>query len=119
MFSFLSKYITTAVLSIILGVLGTGYVAWRHEIEQAALAEYNAKQLEQTIEDQKKYINDLEKINKDQTVIDNDLKKKNDELNKKLADLDVYLNSTDAKKGDRASSEILKRTIRELSGQSK
>lgn len=83
-------------------------------IKNQALLEFNQKQMEQIIKDQAeltKKMNDVKQI-QDQ-ILENEKQFKQN-LDKKLSGINGFLNSDEAKKLDRSSSEILKRTIREI-----
>ena len=107
-------YLIVAV--IVISSLAGIYLSWKSSIETQALMEFNAKQMDQIIEDQKKFNDQLSQINQNQQQIIDDMKKKNDELDRRLGDLNGYLTSEQAKRESRPSSEVLKRTFRQLSG---
>jgi len=125
-------------IAIALVALAVGYLGWSYKtsIEQAAILEQKNAQLEQIANERQKRLEENDKINHDQLNIIDEVKNKNDELNQKLEKLEDYLNSEHGrqdsikecvvinKDGTRTvhksgpeSSEILKRTIRELSRQ--
>lgn len=107
-------YLIVAV--IVISSLTGIYLSWKSKIETQALMEFNTKQMDQIIEDQKKFNDQLSQINQNQQQIIDDMKKKNDELDRRLGDLNGYLTSEQAKRESRPSSEVLKRTFRQLSG---
>lgn len=90
------------------------YLYWEHTIEQRALMEYNQKQLEQSLADQEKLKKNLEQLSQKQEEII----KKNEEDRKayedKINGVSDYLDSALTKKADKASSEILKMTVKQL-----
>lgn len=110
-------YIVGAVLAI--AVVTGAYFYWKHSIKKQAQLEFDNKQLEQVVKDQKQTLDQLLKINKNQEDIIAGLNKQNDDLKNKLSDLDGYLNSDQARKDDRLSSNVLKKTIQDLIGVSK
>lgn len=107
-------YLIVAV--IVISSLAGIYLSWKSSIETQALMEFNANQMNQVIEEQKKFNDQLSQINQNQQQIIDDMKKKNDELDRRLGDLNGYLTSEQAKRESRPSSEVLKRTFRQLSG---
>lgn len=90
------------------------YLYWEHTIEQRALMEYNQKQLEQSLEDQRKLKENLDALAQKQ----NDIIKQNDEDRKaydgRLSVVADYLDSSATKKSDSPSSDILKKTVKQL-----
>jgi Tfp pilus assembly protein PilN len=90
------------------------YFAWKNNVEQAALMEYNQKQMEQVIHDQQLFQQKMDEVQNNQKAIVEDLAKKNDELTQKLTDLNTFLDSTEAKKEDKPSSTLLRSTIKQL-----
>lgn len=129
------KWIAIALVAIAVGYLGWSY---KVSIEQAAILEQKNAQLEQIAQERQKRLEETDKINKDQLNIIEENRIKTEELNQKLEDLETYLNSEQGKKdsikecivinkdGSKTvhktgpeSSEILKRTIRELSRQTR
>jgi len=101
-------------ITVIITAITIAYFTWKHSIEKQALLEFNNKQLEQTLKDQKIINDNLNKLNDDQKKIIDDLTTKNQQLINSLDNLNKYLNSDEAKKDDKTSSDILKRTIEEL-----
>jgi CHASE3 domain sensor protein len=103
----LGKYLMIAIAAI--GV----YFWWESRVENRALLDFNQKQMEQLLKDQKeldKKLTDLRQI-QDQ-ILENEKQFKQN-LDKKLSGISGFLSSDEAKKLDRPSSEILKKTIRE------
>lgn len=109
----INSWTINLILGIIITVfLGGGYMVWKHNVEQEIINEQRVQQLEQQIKDQEEYIKDIEALNKDSNEIIANMKNKENDLNNKLMDLESYLNNH---KDDKESSEVLKRTIKELS----
>lgn len=109
-------------IQLILGaiVILTGvYFYWKNSVEQAALMEYNQKQLEQIIKDNEAFQQKMQEVADKQKVIQEDMNRQNDEINTKLKNIDDYLNSAEAKKQDKPSSVILKNTVGQIKGQGK
>jgi len=106
----LQLYIAAAVALI--GV----YYYWKNSIEQEALMEYNQRQLQQVIEDQKAFQQKMQEVETKQKTIESDLAAQNEQVNKTLSTVTEYLDSKDAKKQDKPASDIFKNTIKELKG---
>jgi hypothetical protein len=101
------------IAGIILTVmLGGGYWLWKGSIEDAAIAQLKIEQLETELKAQQQLVEDLTAINKEGNELIADLKQKEINLNQKLSDLDVYLKNN---KDTKESSEVLKRTFKDLS----
>jgi len=110
--SFNSTTINLILSALITAVLSGGYFFWKNSVEQEALNRVKVLQLEQQVKEQQEYIKDIEALNKDSNEIITNLKNKENDLNTKLRNLESYL---DNNKDDKESSEVLKRTFRELS----
>lgn len=104
--------LVAAVLATIVGIFIHNY---NETIRQAALAEYNLKQAEQTINDQNKFIEEMQNINKDKEKIVNDLIKQRESVEQSLRDIEERIRSN-PKSADREASDLLKQTIKELEG---
>ena len=90
------------------------YYYWKSSVEQEALMEYNQKQLEQSLEDQKKMRAALDDIQQKQADIIKKTEEDKRALDEKLSVVDSTLDSEKAKKQDRPSSDILKNTVKQL-----
>lgn len=109
----LNNITISSIAAIILSIMvGGGIYIWKKNVEDQAVIEYVKAQQEQIIKEQQKTIDELEAEAKESTEIIADLKNKQMSLNEKLKNLEVYL---DNHKDDKESSEVLKRTFRELS----
>jgi uncharacterized coiled-coil protein SlyX len=109
----INSWTINLVLGIVMAVIaGGGIYIWKSSIEEAALAEAKIVELQKELTLQETYINDLTELNKESNKLIAEMKNKNTYLNETLKGLDVYL---DTHKDDKESSEVLKRTIRELS----
>jgi uncharacterized protein HemX len=104
----IGKYIMIAVAAI--GV----YFWWQGRVEDRALLNFNQKQMEQLLEDQKKIDKKLSDLRQVQDQILENEKQFKQNLEKKLSGINNFLSSEEAKKLDRPASEILKRTLQEL-----
>lgn len=101
------------IAGIVLTVmLGGGYWLWKGSIEDAAIAQLKIEQLETELKAQQQLVEDLTSINKEGNELIADLKQKEINLNQKLSDLEVYLKNN---KDTKESSEVLKRTFKDLS----
>ena len=102
----------SSIAAIILSIMvGGGIYIWKKNVEDQAVIEYVKNQQAQIIIEQKKMIDDLQANNKESVEIIADLKQREIDLNQKLRDLDSYLSTH---KDDKESSEVLKRTFKEL-----
>lgn len=101
---------------ILIVLLTGGYYYWKHSIKTEALLEWNKAQQEIVAKEQQKLIQDLTEINKQQQNILDEIYKQNEALDKKFNDLDGYLNkdSTVKQYKGKGSSDVLKRTFKEL-----
>jgi amino acid permease len=100
------------IICVIIAIL---YYIDMNEVKKIALMEYNREQLEQNIKDQQKLMETQQKITEDQKQITAQLVQQNEKLAAKIGSIDRYLSSDDAKKSNRASSDVLKNTIKLLS----
>ena len=109
----INNWTINLVLGIVLTIIaGGGFWIFKRSIEDAALAEAKVVELQKELQQQEEYINDLTEINKKGNELIADLKNKESTLNSRIADLEVYLNNH---KDTTQSSEVLKRTFKELS----
>ena len=109
----INSWTINLILGIVMAVIaGGGIYIWKSSIEEAALAEAKIVELQKELTLQETYINDLTELNKESNKLIAEMKNKNTYLNETLKGLDVYL---DTHKDDKESSEVLKRTIKELS----
>ena len=109
----INSWTINLVLGIVIAVIaGGGIYMWKSSIEEATLAEARIVELQKELALQETYINDLIELNKESNKLIAEMKDKNSYLNDTLKGLDVYL---DTHKDEKESSEVLKRTIRELS----
>lgn len=100
---------------ILIGAAALGlYFWWQNTIEQNALLRFNQSQMEEVVKNQKKVAEALSDIRQIQDQIIENEKQFKQNLDKKLSGINDFLNSEEAKKLDRPSSEILKRTVKEI-----
>ena len=90
------------------------YFFWKHNVEQQALMEYNQKQLEQSIEDQKKMREALDDIGKKQAEIIRQSEEDKKAYEQRLSVVNDYLDSKEVRVSDRPASDILKNTVKQL-----
>lgn len=105
-------FIATAVI----GSIGTTYYVWKRSIQREALMEYNQKQLEQNLKDKEEYIRVQAEIAEKHEAEKKRLAEENEKLNAEISKINDYLDSVEAKKADRPSSVVLRRTIENLRG---
>lgn len=109
----INSWTINLILGIVMAVIaGGGIYIWKSSIEEATLAQARVESLEKELALQEVVINDLTELNKESNKLIAELKDKTAYLNESLKGLDVYL---DTHKDEKESSEVLKRTIRELS----
>lgn len=112
-----NKYIVYAGLALIAIAVGfTYFKIWEANLKQQALLEFNNTQLEQVVAEQKKFNENLKALSAAQKVVLETMNKNNEELANRLQPLEEYLNSDEAVKESKGSSEVLKKTIRGLGG---
>ena len=109
----INSWTINLVLGIVMAIIaGGGIYIWKSSIEEATLAQARVESLEKELAAQEAIIEDLNELNKESTRMVAELKDKAAYLDQTLKSLDVYL---DTHKDEKESSEVLKRTIRELS----
>jgi uncharacterized membrane protein len=99
---------------LLIGLLSGVYYSWRSSITRQALLEYNQKQLEQTLKDQEEFRLKMQAIQKNQEELIKKNREDKKEFDDKMASARSYLESDEAKKEDRSSSQVLKQTIKKL-----
>lgn len=99
---------------MLIGSVTAAYYGWKRSVEQQALMEFNQKQMEQTLRDQQEFMKKQKVIADQQASAAAEMAEQNRKLSQKISSVGSYLNSADAKSQDRPSSEVLKRTIRQL-----
>jgi uncharacterized coiled-coil protein SlyX len=109
----INSWTINLVLGIVMAIIaGGGIYIWKSSIQEATLAQARVEALEKELVLQEKVIDDLTELNKESNKLIAEMKDKTVFLNERLKGLDVYL---DTHKDEKESSEVLKRTIRELS----
>jgi uncharacterized protein HemX len=90
------------------------YFWWQHEVEKTALLKFNNKQLEQVVREQASVQAKLDELAKDQQKLLRGQDEYKTHVDQSFANASKYLASDEAKKNNRPSSEILKRTVEEM-----
>jgi hypothetical protein len=83
-------------------------------IRNEALASFNRQQLEIVAREQEEFARQSRVLQETQIRIMQELSKKIEETEKKIADIDQFLESPDARKDDRPASNVLKETLKRL-----
>lgn len=91
----------------------TIYFWWEGNVRSRALLEFNQSQMEEVIKNQQELRQKLDDVRQVQDQILENEKQFKQNLDKKLSGITGFLASDEAKKLDRPSSEVLKRTIKE------
>lgn len=114
-----SRYLLYVLFAAsIVAAIWFGIHQWEAKIAEEARLEFNNEQLQQTIKDQKIIDDKLSQVNADQKKIIDDLNTKNQALTTSVNNLNEYLSSDAAKKANKLSSDVLKKTIEELNKES-
>jgi uncharacterized protein HemX len=107
-----------SILIIVAGLAGGLYSKHRQIVElekQTALQEYNIKQLEQSLKDKEKFIEQQQTISKNKDEAITKLQNQKAALDNKLKTIESAIDVEVGKGNDRSSSDILKETIKRLS----
>ena len=111
----LNKYIIYSIgILLLIATISTYIITWKHNIRQQALLEFNQKQMELVIEEQKKFNQQTKDLKELSAQILTSVDQTNKELQKKIDSVNEYLNSPEVIKEDKASSEILQETLKRL-----
>jgi len=117
--SFVSRnFIYGLIAAIAATVIGIFIHNYNETIRQAAIAEYNLKQAQQTVIDQQKYIEQMEAINKDRSKMVIELQKRKEYVDQKLIEIEDKLRNN-PKVINKDASDLLKETIKALEDASK
>ena len=117
--SFVSRnFIYGLIAAIVATVIGIFIHNYNETIRQAAIAEYNLKQAQQTVLDQQKYIEQMEAINKDRSKMVIELQKRKEYVDQKLIEIEKQL-MNNPKAINKDASDLLKETIKALEDASK
>ena len=102
--------------AVVVSVVTGSYFYWKGSIRDAALEDFNKKQIEQVIKDAQQFQKEMSQVTKDQQEI---IKKKDEQikqLESVVSQIEEYLDSPEAKKSDRQASDVLKNTVKKLKG---
>jgi hypothetical protein len=102
------------IATFLSGALGSAYYVWKKNIEHAALLEFNKAQMEQTLKDQQKFIEQQQQISDQTRKAVTDMQNSNVTLRNKIMGINSSLDNISKSGGDRPSSSILKDTVRQL-----
>ena len=119
MLSFLSNPVYKLISQIGLGfaVLAAIYIGIKiHDsnIKSLALQEFNKAQLEETLKNQKEYIDKLNRIEEAQISISKEMSLQKSKLTSSLSDIEVYLSSPKIRASSKQVSPIIQYTINKL-----
>lgn len=119
MLSFLSNPVYKLISQIGLGfaVLVAIYIGIKiHDsnIKSLALQEFNKAQLEETLKNQKEYIDKLNRIEEAQILISKEMSVQKSKLTSSLSDIEVYLSSPKIRASSKQVSPIIQYTINKL-----
>lgn len=107
-----------AILALVAGILGMGttlYFSVKHSGEIAQQLKDQRKEFERVIGEQSKTIQDQKEILDLNETSSSDLTTEVDGLRTKFQELNDFLNSDEARNGDRPASDFLKSVIDKLS----
>lgn len=111
----LNKLWLYAALAVVAFTAVTGtYYIWKSSIEQAALMEFNQKQLEQTLKEQEEFRRRQEALEEQQREATRALLEQNRDVQNRIQSIQGNLNSPAAVASDRPASDILRRTVEQL-----
>ena len=102
------------IAGLLAGMATAAYLGWEHVIEQRALAASNQAQMEQTLRDQQKYIQQQQDLNDSARDAVRQMENNNASMRRQLGSVNTYLNSPQARTADRPTSDVLKQTINQL-----
>lgn len=119
--SFLTSSTAKWISILLLTMFAGGYIYYASSQfaelkKQAALYEYNIKELNNVIKQNQDYIRHMEEISKAKSDIINQLYRDADKLEEQSKEIEVEIEKEVVKGNDRPASNILKETFRKLSG---
>jgi len=121
-FTFLSSS-AAKWIAILLSIIVVGGYLFYTKIQYADLKtqiakyEYNINQLNQSLKDEQALRKHVEEISQTKSEVINKMIQEKDEIETKMKEVEVEIEKEVVKGNDRPSSNILKETIRRLSGQ--
>lgn len=98
------------IATFLTGALGSAYYLWKKSIEHAALLEFNRAQMEQTVKDQQKFIEQQQQIADQTRAAVQQMQNNNIKLQNKIGGINDFLNTAT----DKSSSDVLKQTFIKL-----
>jgi hypothetical protein len=111
----LGRIVGSIGLIIMLFMGAWGWIKIRDAgIRNEALVSFNRQQLEIVAREQEEFARQSRILQETQIRIMQELSKKIEETEKKIADIDQFLESPDARKDDRPASNVLKETLKRL-----
>ena len=102
-------YIILAVMFI--GSLTATYLSWVSSIKHEALIEFNQEQIKKSAKEQQDFMIAQKEIFGNQQASIQQLLEQNSKLTNKINNINTFLSSDIAKKSDRPSSDVLKKTL--------
>jgi hypothetical protein len=105
------------IVGLVLFLLASGWGLLKMRdasIRREALDSFNRQQLEQVVKDQEAFMRQTRILQETQSRMIESLTKKVEEVDRRAADVEAYLNSAEAKKNDRPASNIFKETLSRL-----
>jgi hypothetical protein len=103
--------------AVLVSVLSGGYLAWKRSVQQDAVAQWTMQQLKQIAEDQRRFAEQQREMLETAKELRIEMAQKQKALEDKLGPVEKWIESSEAAKSDRPSSQLLKETVRRLGGQ--
>jgi hypothetical protein len=110
--AFANKWVQRALLvAAVAGLIYLGYNAWKSDIEEGQMLRDQNAQLQRVIKDNNILKFKLEKLDEANKDILIKLEQKNDRVIEKHDTVTKYIQSPDAQKSNRPTSDVIKNTI--------
>ncbi len=106
-----------AAVLIVVGLIAGGIYAWKYKIQAEQAAKDQNIILQQVIEEQTVWIQKTKELQAAQDAATKDLQDQIKSVQDDTKKINDYLDSPDAKKNDKPSSEIIKEVLRQLGKQ--
>lgn len=107
----LNKVVAYAIGAVLLlGAVGTTYYVWKRGVENAALMEYNQRQLEQNARDQAEFMRRQEELAEQQRRAARELAEQNRRLQSRVNSINQMLSQEE----DSPAPDVIRRTIERL-----
>ncbi len=111
----LGKFVGILVLVVFLfGAFLGAKKLYDNSIAQTALLEYNIRQTEQVIKENKEFDARTKRLEQLSIVINDQLAAQRDEWRKRFDDVNQYLETPEVKKNDSGADAILKETLKRM-----